>query len=236
MLLPRGSPEIGGLALDARYAPAQRVGGDFYDFFPLSATKLGIVVADVSGKGMPAALLMAICRTNLQHIAPRHPTPSQALIALNAALAADIQPGLFVTMLYAIVEVATNRLTLARAGHELPLILRSVAAPGEPPAEFLASEGMALGLVPTEIFSGEIVDVAVPFGPGDVLVLYTDGVTEAANEEGKEFSGARLADAGRALKAGSPGEINDGILASLRRFTGELPPRDDLTLLTVKRT
>ena len=94
MLLPRQTPELIGLELDARYTPAQRVGGDLYDFFQLSETQLGIAVADVSGKGIPASLLMAICRTNLRQIATRHTSPSRVLAELNQALSADIQSGL----------------------------------------------------------------------------------------------------------------------------------------------
>src|SRR4051812_28976945 len=186
MLLPRAMPKLPGLQLDARYTPAQRVGGDLYDVFPLSDTRLGIAVADVSGKGIPASLLMAISRTNLRQIALRHASPSQALIELNRALATDIQSGLYVTMLYAIVDVATHQVTLARAGHELPLFVRRDAATGMPRADFVGSEGMALGMVPNEIFAEAVVEHVEPFVPGDTLVLYTDGLTEAPNDDGKE--------------------------------------------------
>src|SRR5207248_7047185 len=118
MLLPRGTPHLDGLELDARYLPAQRVGGDLYDFFPLGGARLGVVAADVSGKGIPASLLMAICRTNLRQIAPRHVSPAAALIELNSVLAADIAAGLYVTMIYAIVDAAAGQVAIARAGHE----------------------------------------------------------------------------------------------------------------------
>jgi phosphoserine phosphatase RsbU/P len=235
MLLPRVTPRLAGLALDARYAPAQRVGGDLYDFFALSDSRIGIAVADVSGKGIPASLLMAICRTNLRQIAPRHTSPSGVLRELNAALSSDIQSGLYVTMLYAIVDVARQEVTLARAGHELPLFVRPAGANGLVRADYVGSEGMALAMVPNDIFCDVIVDHTEPFGPGDVLVLYTDGVTEAPNEEGKEFSGARLEDVVRAMHARTPREINDAILDALQRFTGEEPQRDDFTLVTLAR-
>jgi phosphoserine phosphatase RsbU/P len=211
------------------------VGGDLYDFFPLSATRLGIVVADVSGKGIPASLLMAICRTNLRQIALRHSSPSRAMMELNEALSADIQSGLYVTMLYAIVDVAANQVTLARAGHELPLFVRRDPELGLRRADYIGSEGMALGMVPNEIFAETIIEHTEPLNPGDLLVLYTDGVTEAPNEEGKEFSGARLADVVRTLQARPPREINDGILEGVQRFVGETPQRDDFTLVTLKR-
>lgn len=235
MLLPHSTPQIDGLRIDARYTAAQRVGGDFYDFFAISATRVGIVVADVSGKGIPASLLMAICRTNFRQIAPRHGSPTRALIELNAALAGDIEAGLYVTMLYAIVDVAANQVIVARAGHELPLFVRRDSTHGMPRADFVGSDGMALGMVPNEVFTETIVDHAQPFTTGDVLVLYTDGVTEAPNEEGKEFSGPRLADVVRTAHARAPAGINDAILENVQRFTGDAPQRDDFTLVTVKR-
>jgi sigma-B regulation protein RsbU (phosphoserine phosphatase) len=235
MLLPRETATLPGLDCDARYTPAQKVGGDLYDILVLSETRLGIAVADVSGKGIPASLLMAICRTNLRQIAPREHSPSRVLAELNRAIAADIRGGLFVTVLYAVIDVGRNSVTFARAGHELPLLSRRDPLTGAPRADFSASEGMAVGMVPDEIFREVITDRTEPFGPGDVLVLYTDGITEAPNEEDKEFSGTRLADVVRNLHSRSAKEINDGVLESVQRFVGDVPQRDDLTLVTVKR-
>lgn len=235
MLLPRQAVAFAGLDLDARYLPAQKVSGDLYDLIPLSATRLGIVVADVSGKGVPASLLMAICRTHLRQLAPRHESPAQALIELNRVLETDLRAGLYVTMLYAIVDTARGTITLARAGHEMALFAWRDPASGICRTEFLGGEGMAIGMVPDELFASVITDRSEPFGLGDVLVLYTDGITEAANEDEKEFSGARLADTVRALHARSAREIGDGILEGVQRFSGDVPQRDDLTLVTVKR-
>jgi phosphoserine phosphatase RsbU/P len=236
MLLPRQTPRIAGLEFDARYKPAQRVGGDLYDFFELSETRLGVLVADVSGKGISASLLMAICRTNLRQIAPRYDSPSRVLIELNAALSSEIQSGLYVTMIYAIVDMAAHQVTLARAGHELPLFVRRVPDQGITRAEFVGTDGMALGMVENEIFSRTVVDHSESLRPGDLLVLYTDGLTEAPNEQDKEFSGARLADVVRSHSGRTAREINDSILEAVQRFTGELPQRDDFTLVTVRRT
>jgi sigma-B regulation protein RsbU (phosphoserine phosphatase) len=236
MLLPRQAPRLDGLEVDARYLPAQRVGGDLYDVFALSDTRLGVVVADVSGKGIAASLLMAICRTNLRQIAPRHTSPAQALVELGRTCAIDFGHGLYVTLVYAIVDVATNQVTLARAGHELPLLVRRDRASGVALASYVGSEGMALGMVPEEVFATTIADHVETFTVGDLLVLYTDGVTEAPNDEGAEFSGARLADIARLLHNRPPREINDQILESVQRFSGDLPQRDDFTLLAVKRT
>lgn len=235
MLLPHDLPAFPALDVDARYQAAQKVSGDFYDLFRLSETRLGVAVADVSGKGIPASLLMAICRSTLRQLAPRHDSPAQTLIELNRALGGDMKPGTFITLLYAVIDTERGEVTLARAGHELPLLSRRDSATGVAVDEFIASEGMPLGLVPDEIFSQAIADQTTAFRPGDILVLYTDGVTEAPNEAGKEFSGTRLADAVHAMHGRTAAEVNDGILESVHRFAGEASQRDDLTLVTVRR-
>ncbi len=235
MLLPRDAQPVPGLEIDSRYAPAQKVGGDFYDTFPLSPTKLGVMVADVSGKGIPASLLMAMCRTHFRQIAPRHTSPAAALKEMNGILLADIRPEHYVTMVYGIVDVVLNTVTFARAGHELPLLVRTDVASGRRLTAYPASEGMALGMVPQEIFAAGIEDRTEPFAPSDVLVLYTDGLNEAPNAEGAEFSGLRLAETVRSLHGRSAREVNDGIMVAVKHFMGETPPRDDFTLVTVRR-
>lgn len=235
MLLPRHTLTFAALDLDARYTPAQKVGGDLYDIMGLPDGRLGVVVADVSGKGIPASLLMAIVRTSLRHIAPRYSSPARVLTELNRSIAADIQGGLYVTMLYAVIDVARNTISFARAGHELPLLVRRDLATNEYTARFVGSEGMPVGMVPDEMFAEVIADQIEPFVPGDLMVLYTDGVTEAPNEDRKEFSGARLADIARQLHARSAHDINDGIVEAVEKFTGDEVQYDDLTLVSVKR-
>jgi sigma-B regulation protein RsbU (phosphoserine phosphatase) len=235
MLLPRTAPHIKGFDIDARYTPAQKVGGDLYDMFALSGTKLGVAIADVSGKGIPGSLLMAICRTHLRQIAPRFDSPARVLTELNRALGGDMQQGLFITVIYAVLDTARNEVTFARAGHELPLFARRDTVSGVYVSKYVGSDGMPLGMVPDEIFSVAIADCTEPFAPGDIFVLYTDGITEAPNEENKEFSGSRLADAVRTLHNRPAVELNEGILSAVQRFAGLASQRDDLTLLTVKR-
>lgn len=235
MLLPRAAPRIAGLDVDARYIPAQKIGGDLYDLFSLPGSRLGVAVADVSGKGIPASLLMAICRANLRQIAPRHDSPARALIELNRVLSGDLQREMFVTMTYAVVDAAAGTVTFARAGHELTLFARRDRASGLYVSEFTGGEGMPLGMVDEALFSEVIADQVERFDAGDVMVLYTDGITEAPNEELKEFSGSRLADVVRALHGRSTREINDSILENVQRFSGAAEQRDDLTLVTIKR-
>ncbi|HWA88350.1 MAG TPA: GAF domain-containing SpoIIE family protein phosphatase [Opitutus sp.] len=235
MLLPHESPRFAGLDLDARYQPAQKVSGDFYDIFPLDDARVGIAVADVSGKGIPASLLMAICRTNLRQIAPRHSSPARTLRELNRTMEGDMRPGTFITVLYAVVDAARNEVTLARAGHELPLLWRRPDGAADATGGFVGSAGVPLGMVADEEFAAATVDHTERFHRGDLLVLYTDGLTETPDEDGREFTGARLEDAVRALAGAVAREVNDGVLESVRRFAGEAPPRDDLTLVTVRR-
>jgi len=197
---------------------------------------VGVAVADVSGKGIAASLYMAVCRTNLRQIAPRHISPAQTLVDLNRTMGADIDCDLYVTMLYAVIDIEANSVTFARGGHELPLFARMDPQTGAYLTHLIRSEGMPLGLVPDDLFASVIEDRIEPFQHGDTLVLYTDGITEAPNEEEKEFSSARLADAVRARHLRPAREINDGIMESIRSFAGTAVQRDDLTLVTVKRT
>jgi sigma-B regulation protein RsbU (phosphoserine phosphatase) len=235
MLLPRAMPVVPGLDLDARYLAAQKVSGDLYDVFELGYGRLGLAVADVSGKGVSASLLMAICRTTLRQIAPAHLSPAKVLTMLNRSLAADMREGMYITMTYAVVDATRNSLILARAGHERPLLSHRDSKTQQHVSDFVASEGMPLGMVDAALFESVIEDKAVEFYPGSTLVLYTDGLTEAPNPEEKEFGTARLADALRAAHTGSARQINDHILQSVKEFSGVAGLRDDYTLLTLKR-
>jgi phosphoserine phosphatase RsbU/P len=134
-----------------------------------------------------------------------------------------------------VVDAARNSVLLARAGHERPLLSRRTPDGGGFVSEFVSGEGMPIGLVEPALFDAVIEDQTLEFLPGSTLLLYTDGLTEAPNADGKEFGGARLADALRAAHAGPAGRINDAILDAVRQFTGEVGLRDDYTLLTVKR-
>jgi sigma-B regulation protein RsbU (phosphoserine phosphatase) len=233
MLLPQEMPRVPQLELDARYLAAQKVGGDFYDVIRLDADRVGLAVADVSGKGISASLLMAICRTQLRALAPQFSSPARVLAEINRALAADMRGGMFITMTYAVVDLARGEVTFARAGHELPLFVRRQSAGVV--CEFVGSEGMPLGLVDDATFSALIAERVVSFASGSTLVLYTDGLTETPNAEGKEFGGVRLADATRAHLERSAQEIAGEIVRSVERF-GAGPLRDDFTLLVAKRT
>lgn len=234
MLLPKKFPEHPQLSFAAIYESAQQVGGDLYDVFPLKDGRIGLAIADVSGKGIPASLVMAICQSNLRHFARRYGAPAKVLTKLNEVLAVETSGEMFVTVIYAVLDPAHDSLTFARAGHELPLLCSANGGEGGR-SQFVRSEGMAVGMVPGELFEPAIEDVTIPFAAGDSLILFTDGVTEALNTRQEEFSNDRLAEIAREACHRSPSEINSAIRQHVTRFCGGNAPSDDFTLVTVKR-
>lgn len=235
LLVPRELPQVEGLDLDVRYIPAQQVGGDLVDVFPLEDGRLGVAVADVSGKGVPASILMAICRTHLRHFAGLHRSPSRVLCETNRAMAGEVRQGMFITIVLAILDPKEHSITLSRAGHELPLIGHADEE-HRFQVEFLSSEGMPVGMVDSELFDEVAEDLNVSFRPGDLFVLYTDGITEASNREDREFSGARLADAVKTLRNRDATGMIAGVLENVERFSGRSDFHDDISLLVVKST
>ncbi|MEM8549601.1 MAG: GAF domain-containing SpoIIE family protein phosphatase [Verrucomicrobiota bacterium] len=235
MILPTTFPQSSQLGIDAYFRPAQKIGGDLYNVIKLDESRVGVAIADVSGKGVPASLLMTICQTNLRHFAQAYMQPAEVLRAINREMAGEIRQDMFITIIYAVIDTANNTLTLARAGHELPLVWHGGSNGTKNTAQFIGSEGMALGMVPPEIFDAVIADKVIPFSPGDIAVFYTDGVTEAANDDGLEYSTGRLAETVKSLSKHPAKEINDGIVESVEHFAQTTQVADDLTLITVKR-
>ncbi len=237
LLLPKAFPKTDELDVHATYIPAQKVGGDLYDIFVLDAHRVGIAIADVSGKGVPGSLLMAICQTNLRHFARRHDSPARVLSAINGEMMnAGMRKDKFVTMVYGIIDTRKNEIVLARGGHEPPLYLQRVGPHRRSEVISVQSEGMALGMVPSDIFDEIVEDKVIPFHPGEVFVLYTDGVTEAVNEEGTEFAFSRLADRVSLLTDQPSRVVNNGIMDAVVEFSARDSYEDDLTLVTVVRT
>jgi|GEM_PF-750552 len=231
-LLPSHLPHVDGLSSDFRYKPHQKIGGDFFDFFELPDGSYGLVIADVSGKGVSAAIITAICQTKFSYIAKTGKSPAETLKVLNAEIAGFIRQDMFITITYAILEPSLSKITFARAGHEKPV--HYVYA--EKQAVALKSSGTAVGMVDPEIFDAVIEEKTIELGRGDIFLLYTDGLTEAVNTDGKEFSSKRLIEVVELLHNQSPREIDDGIMRSLEKFAMvKASYADDLTLLTVKR-
>lgn len=235
MLLPSRYPHNDCYDIAAVYLPAQKVGGDLYDIFELSGHRLGIAIADVSGKGIPASLLMAICQTNLRHLARQIESPAQVLVELNKVMVRDMRQDMFITLTYVVADPERNTLRIARAGHELPIMVRRSELDHAYRAEMVKGGGMALGMVEDAIFQATLREVEIPFAQDDVFTLYTDGVTESVNSDGTEFSNGRLADILRTLRSRPAREINQGVMDKVALFTGSSGRLDDFTLVTIKR-
>ncbi|MGC9334648.1 MAG: SpoIIE family protein phosphatase [Anaerolineae bacterium] len=228
-LLPAHPPELPGWQIAAALDPARETSGDFYDFIALPGGRWGIVVADVSDKGVGAALFMALSRTLLRTYAGEYPDRAdRVLAAVNARILSETRAGLFVTVFYAVLDPKSGTLIYANAGHHPPYVLRpdSDATP-----QVLARSGMALGVLENEIWVQETVEL----NPADVLLLYTDGVTDAQSPEGAAFGAQRLLRVAQERAAGSAVEIQAAILRALERFTGDAAQEDDITLVVLTR-
>ena len=232
-LLPENLPQTDSLEFAVKYLPQQLIGGDFYDFFKLPHGKIGVVIGDVSGKGIPAAILMALCQTKLRYIAMSGKSPAQTLCLLNSEMVHAMRSDMFITIIYLVIDPKSGEARFARAGHEPPLLAR---ADSDEAAQPLKSSGMALGMVSEELFDEVMEDASFKMNSGDVLVLYTDGLTEAANPEGGEFTAKKLAQTISTLRSRNANDLNDEIIKSVEAFMGPGNKYgDDLTLLTVKR-
>ena len=228
-LLPRSEPAVRGWEFAVYYQAAHEVGGDFYDFveWPDAENRLGLVVADVVGKGVPAALFMALSRTTIRSAALVESSPLAVLTKANRLLLQDSRSGMFLTAFYGVLDTDTGRLAYANAGHNRPLWLR--AATGV--VQELPSWGTILGAF-QEI---EPEEREVALVPGDLLVLYTDGLNEAFDAEQQQFGTDRLRSIVAANQTGSARTVLDEVIGAVNEFIGDVPMSDDLTLLVVRR-
>jgi serine phosphatase RsbU (regulator of sigma subunit) len=212
------------------------VAGDYFDFIAISPTKLGVLIADVSGKGLPAGLYMAQLKVIAQSLARTEPSPRQFLKAVNRVVADNIDSKSFITMSYGVIDLDRKEMSYARAGH-CPLIRVPGAAPaGLRTAEFISPDGLVLGLKIDDgaMFDGMIEEVIVPLLPGDLIVFFTDGISETMNEGFDCYGEARLA---RVLEqyAHLPFEqLRSFIFADLHSFAGEADQHDDMTMILMK--
>ncbi len=225
--LPEQCPSVPGWQIAAYWQSARRVGGDFYDFMPLANGNLGMAVADVADKGVPAALFMALSRTLVRATAMSGRAPSDALRRTNELILSDARSDLFVTVFYCVLDPRRATLTYSNAGHNPPIWLR--ARSGR--AYHLNLPGIALGVVPDVTLREE----TIALSPGDVVALYTDGVTEALNANEEEFGTGRLEQIIREHVHGSAQDIVDAIQRAVADFVGNEAPFDDVTLVVLKR-
>jgi serine phosphatase RsbU (regulator of sigma subunit)/anti-sigma regulatory factor (Ser/Thr protein kinase) len=223
-LLPKELPPLGGWTIDAYYRAARQVGGDFYDFIPRPGGLIGLVVGDVTDKGVPAALVMATCRSILRAAAAQHDDPGQVLRAVNEALVPEIPQGMFVTCFYGILDPATGELHFANAGHNLPYV-HTASGVVE-----LRATGMPLGLMPGMNY--DVVTATV--GHGETMLLSSDGIVEAHAPDGEMFGFPRL----MGLVGGHAGgsQLIDAVLREFDRFTAGAEQEDDVTMVTIRRT
>ena len=227
--LPKEVPGLEGWQINPFYRPAREVGGDFYDFHPLSEDRLGVVVGDATGKGVPAALVMSTTCGMLQLAAQAldSVSPSKVLERVNETLVTRIPPNMFVTCFYAILDPKNGSLSYANAGHTLPCCKRH----NEDHADELIARGMPLGLMPGMPYEEKETTLV----PGDVVLFCTDGVVEAHSPQGEMFGSPRLRNLLSDRSKGESG-LSTALMEELERFTGEgWKQEDDITLLTLKR-
>ncbi len=228
-LLPNALPDIPGWDFAAFYQPVGEVGGDFYDFISLADDLgcLGIVIADVTGDGIPAALFMASCRTAIRAEAMRGLSPAETLRQANRLITMDVCNPLFLGVFYATLETVSGRLVFANGGHEWPLHLRGQDGQVEP----LRARGLLLGAFADLDFQERELVVA----PGDVIVFFTDGLSETRDDRDRFFGTKHLIELIRANADQDAHAIAQAIIAGVERFRGARYPGDDLTLIVIRR-
>jgi sigma-B regulation protein RsbU (phosphoserine phosphatase) len=231
ILLPQQDPVVPGFRISGTNLPARIISGDYYDYIELADQKLGIAIADVSGKGVPAGLLMAMCRSVLRSVAAGETSPSHALAAVNRQLFPDIREDMFISMAYSILDAATGKLTLSRAGHEPALFFHK----DTDKVELLRSPGLALGIDSGAVFERVTQDQEVTLKSGDCVLFYTDGVKEALDDQEEEFGMERMCEAFRQAAPLGAEAVLFRMQEELKQFTGEGPQMDDITLVAIEK-
>jgi sigma-B regulation protein RsbU (phosphoserine phosphatase) len=231
ILLPSRAPTVEGFNCAALNIPAQQVSGDYFDFIQVDARRWGVAVADVSGKGIPASLIMAMCRSVLRSKAAGNSSPAQVLREVNRQLYPDMQEDMFITMIYLVMD-PSGTLTLARAGHESALWCKDHFKH----IEAIDAPGMALGIDAGDVFDEVIRDVTIELSPLDTVVVYTDGINEALDDEGNEFGQEQLKAALREAGPQSVDFLVKTIVDRVQNFSRGHPQNDDITLAAVQRS
>jgi phosphoserine phosphatase RsbU/P len=224
--LPAEAPQVPGFDVAGHNAPCRTVGGDYYDFLPYNDGRLGLVVADVAGKGMPASLLMMSLQARVQVVADSPEDMGSLVARLNRNLARTFPRNRFITAFFAIADPHTGELAYCNAGHNHPIVVR---ASGQ--VETLGEGGPPMGILPDYPYE----TAAAMLNPGDMLVLYSDGVTEACNQADQEFGEERLGEIAAGLRNVPAAGIIDHVLKEVRRWSHDAPPADDITLVVLRR-
>jgi sigma-B regulation protein RsbU (phosphoserine phosphatase) len=231
ILLPDKAPEMPGFQIAGKNIPARHVSGDYYDFFPVGDKHVGMVIADVSGKGVPASLITAMCRSVLRANARESLSPAAVLSTVNRHLFPDIREDMFISMIYAVLARDGSSLALARAGHTDPLLWRK----RDGKVEVISAPGVAVGFDKGDVFDRVTKDVTVKMDPGDCLLLYTDGVNEATDHKGLLFGEEKIHEILAKTAPEGATEVVEGLTQAVGQFMGGDPQQDDITLIAVKR-
>ncbi len=230
-LLPSKDPELPGFDLASFYESAKEVGGDYYDFIQIDEQHWGLVVADVSGKGVPGSLVMTMTRSLLRLASRDCLSPAETLHEVNSCLSADMNPGMFVTTVYMIVDVRTREVRLSRAGHNAPVLYSR----RHNKIVRIHPKGIAIGLDKQgSLFRSQLETQRLTLHTGDVLVLYSDGIVEAKNVDGEDWGDAKLDALVKANHDRSARAIVDAILDDVHRHSAGAEQSDDITLLVLR--
>jgi sigma-B regulation protein RsbU (phosphoserine phosphatase) len=229
-LMPRAFPSLPGYRVAARYRAAREIGGDIYDVYPSRPERqerLGLAVADVTGKGVTAALLMAFCRAIMRTAAWASNGPADTLARVNRVLATDVRSGLFVTAIVAELDAASSAVRWASAGHEPPILIRPSGTVSELPVG-----GTMLGLMAGAAFEEQHRHLR----PGETFLMLTDGITDASDRRGRRLGTSRLRRVLRVHRDAEPDDLLDAIVAAVDTFAGGTAQADDLTLMALRRS
>jgi sigma-B regulation protein RsbU (phosphoserine phosphatase) len=230
-LLPQERPIIPGWSFSTRWKPAREVGGDYYDFIPISSGKLGLIIADVTDKGMPAALFMASTRSIMRASMPHAGSPAEGITQANRLIYAESENGLFVTLFYGLLNPDTGEFTYVNAGHNPPLVFQTGGEACSGNLKKLGTTGLQLGMdIDSSYNQGTLI-----LQPGDFILLYTDGVTDALDSIKNEFGITRLQEVLLSNCKASTEELLDTLQKAIDDFTGSAAPYDDITMLVIKR-
>lgn len=231
VLLPQEDPVVAGFRVNGTNLPAKIISGDYYDYIELGEGKLGVVIADVSGKGVGAGLLMAMCRSLLRAVSLTNASPAAVLAKVNKYLFPDIREDMFISMIYGVLNPAEGSFTFARAGHEPALIFRKSS--GE--VEVSRPKGLALGIDGGGVFERVTQDETLRLESGDCILLFTDGVKEALNPLEEEFGMERLADVFKDAAALGAEAVVKRVQEEADDFAGGGPQLDDVTIVVIEK-
>jgi sigma-B regulation protein RsbU (phosphoserine phosphatase) len=236
--LPQETPQLPGWEFVARWRPAREVAGDYYDFILDDSGQLGLVIADVAGKGMPAALFMVLTRSIVRASVSRASCPADGIARANQLICADSATGMFVTLFYALLDPATGAITYVNGGHNPPLLCTSSADPcahvrrdERDRLTKLTRTGMALGVLADASFEQRTVQL----GPGDFVLFYTDGVTDAIDAHEREFGMQRLQQVILEHRYAPAADVVAALERAIDDFVGSTEPFDDIAVVVVRR-